>query len=148
MVPVDIRIAPYHSEWQKQSIALRHKILREPLGLHYTPQQLAEEKDEIHIVALNKNDVIAIGLLKDMGEGVLKMRQVAVAEDWQRSGIGTRLIQFIEQFARQHQYRKIVLHARDSAREFYARHGYIIEGDVFSEVGIPHYKMYKVIPRN
>ena len=38
---------------------------------------------------------------------------------------------------------KMILHARDSAMDFYLSLGYIVVGDSFEEVGIPHHKMEK-----
>jgi predicted GNAT family N-acyltransferase len=38
---------------------------------------------------------------------------------------------------------KMVLHARDSAIDFYLLLGYKIVGDPFEEVGIPHHRMEK-----
>lgn len=37
----------------------------------------------------------------------------------------------------------MVLHARDSALDFYLSLGYSIVGDPFEEVGIPHHRMEK-----
>ena len=37
------------------------------------------------------------------------------------------------------------LHARENVHKFYFKLGYRIEGDLFEEVGIPHYKMVKDI---
>jgi predicted GNAT family N-acyltransferase len=38
---------------------------------------------------------------------------------------------------------KMILHARDSALDFYLSLGYSIVGDQFEEVGIPHHRMEK-----
>jgi predicted GNAT family N-acyltransferase len=37
----------------------------------------------------------------------------------------------------------VVLHARETAVSFYKKLGYTKEGNVFEEVGIPHWKMTK-----
>ena len=39
--------------------------------------------------------------------------------------------------------KKMILHARDSALDFYVSLGYSIVGDQFEEVGIPHHLMEK-----
>jgi predicted GNAT family N-acyltransferase len=71
------------------------------------------------------------------------MRQVAVDTDCQQSGIGKLLVFFSEQYAKNNGFHTIELHARDAAKDFYLKQNYIVEGDVFTEVGIPHYKMKK-----
>lgn len=145
MENIDIQIVEYNSELQKKSIELRTKVLREPLGLAYTPEQLADEKEEIHIVALNKDEVVGVLVLKIMNGKLLKMRQVAVDTTVQKSGIGKLLVFFSEVYAKNHGYTIIELHARDVAKDFYLKLGYSIVGDKFTEVGIPHFKMKKEI---
>jgi predicted GNAT family N-acyltransferase len=141
---IDIQIVAFNSDLQNKSIELRTKVLREPLGLVYTAEQLAEEKDETHIVALLDNNVVGVLLLKKINGDILKMRQVAVDNNLQRSGIGKRLVAFSEVFAKQHCFKKIELHARDVAKDFYLSLGYVIVGAPFTEVGIKHFKMEKI----
>jgi N-acetylglutamate synthase-like GNAT family acetyltransferase len=88
MENIDIQVVEFNSPMQLKSVELRYKVLREPLGLVYTHEQLADEKDEAHIVALKQDEVVGVLLLKVAGAKVLKMRQVAVATDCQHSGIG------------------------------------------------------------
>ncbi|MBK9329331.1 MAG: GNAT family N-acetyltransferase [Sphingobacteriales bacterium] len=124
---------------------LRYKVLREPLGLVYTPEQLAGEKDEIHIVALINRKVTGVLLLKVIDGEVLKMRQVAVQSAVQLQGIGHQLVEVAEQYATRHGFKMIELHARDTAKDFYVKLNYQAIGDPFTEVGIPHYKMVKAL---
>lgn len=143
MENIDIQIVEYNSTLQKKSVELRYKVLREPLGLVYTAEQLAEEKDEIHLVAIQNDEVLGVVVLKKMDNTTLKMRQVAVDSDLQRTGIGKIMVVFSEQYALENGYTTIVLHARDTAKDFYLKLDYYIVGDRFVEVGIPHYEMKK-----
>ena len=142
---VYIQIVDFNSELQKKSIELRTKVLREPLGLVYTREQLEDEKDEIHIVAIIDNTIVGVLLLKKLDNERIKMRQVAVAIDLQKTGIGKKLVAFSEEFAQENGFIKIVLHARDTAKRFYQTLNYQIIGKSFMEVGILHYKMEKAI---
>lgn len=145
MENIHIQIADFNSELQKKSVELRYKVLREPLGLVYTAEQLEDERDEIHIVAVLNHKVAGIVVLKKADNNTLKMRQVAVDPDLQQSGIGKKMVVFSEQWAKDNHYRKIELHARDTAKEFYLKMDYTVVGDEFTEVGIPHFKMTKAI---
>jgi predicted GNAT family N-acyltransferase len=82
-----------------------------------------------------------------LGDGKLKMRQVAVAERAQRRGVGRVMVERSEEFARDHGFDEIVLNARETAVPFYLALGYDRIGDRFEEVGIPHWKMRKVVRR-
>lgn len=143
MESIEIQEVEYNSDWQKKSIDLRYSVLREPLGLTYTAQQLEEEKDEIHIIARVNDKIIGVLLLKIIDDKTLKMRQVAVDVNWQNKGIGRQLVEYGESYARKNKYAIIELHARDTAKNFYIKMQYRIIGDIFEEVGIPHFKMIK-----
>jgi ribosomal protein S18 acetylase RimI-like enzyme len=127
-----------------EAIGLRYEILRKPLGLTYTVEQLAEEWDDFHLVAYDA-DYEMIGYLnfRIVDEKTLKMRQVAIAERAQNRGIGSELVKFSEQFAKGKGYEKIILHARETAIPFYEKNKYRIFGEPFVEVGIAHRKMEK-----
>lgn len=71
------------------------------------------------------------------------MRQVAVASDCQRQGIGKALVSYAERYAAQHGYTEITAHARESALPFYEKLGYTRSGDRFVELGIPHIEVRK-----
>lgn len=145
---IQIRQVLFGSPEQQDTIELRRAILRLPLGLDFTKEELESEGDQIHIAAFQEDKPVAVLLFKpaatEMGT-VLKMRQVAVAAHLQGKGIGTKLIRFSEQWAGNAAYNKIELHARLSALDFYLNLGYHTEGPEFTEVGIPHRKMYKYL---
>jgi predicted GNAT family N-acyltransferase len=50
---------------------------------------------------------------------------------------------FAKKLALDKGYTKIMMHARDSALGFYEKMGYKIVGNMFNEVGLPHYFMEK-----
>lgn len=124
---------------------MRREVLRIPLGLDFTEDELEYEEAELHFVFRENNGMVAVGLFRVLDDKTLKMRQVAVKSDQQGKGIGKRLILGMEDWARTHQYRRIELHARSSALPFYLGMNYQMEGDIFEEVGIPHYFMFKQI---
>lgn len=150
---------PYHFVWVAhnspaylQTVALRDAVLRRPLGLQFTPEQLATEADQYHLagylnLSADENAlpsiVCCLILQKTDLSSRIKMRQVAVVEILQKQGIGGALCQFAEQWAAQQGYAYIYCHARDIAVPFYQKLGYQIEGAPFTEVGIKHYKMFK-----
>lgn len=142
---IDIQVVEFGSDIQHKSVELRFKVLREPLGLVYTAEQLEEERDEIHIVAQIDNKITGVLLLKKMNPDLLKMRQVAVDTHFQNYGIGRKMVEFCEQYAIEKGFNTIELHARDTAKDFYLKLDYKISGDEFLEVGIPHFKMEKLL---
>ena len=109
------------------------------------PLELAGEKDSFHL-ALSKGAVLVYCLvLKPLDELCIKMRQLAVRESSQGKGCGRELVNYAESFVRERGYAEIVLHARETARGFYWKLGYVAEGDFFTEVGLPHLLMRKML---
>jgi predicted GNAT family N-acyltransferase len=127
-----------------ESVQLRTKILREPLGLSFTTEQLAAEYLDTHFAAFDEEGVLrGILLMLPKDTEVVKMRQVAVAADVQGRGIGRALVVACEAWAKLNQFKTIELHARDYAISFYEKLGYECVGDWFSEVNILHKKLIK-----
>lgn len=129
-----------------EALAIRYEVLRKPLGLDYSLEQIAEEWDNIHIAAFHDNGQMTGYLnLTPVDDKVVKMRQVAVAPAHQGQGIGKAMVAYSEAVAKQRNFIEIVLHARKAAVPFYLGLNYEIVGDEFEEVSIPHFKMRKAI---
>lgn len=135
----------FGSELYQQTVELRTDILRKPLGMEFTAEQLDGEYDSWHLAGFDETgEVLACLILKPLPEPEqVKMRQVAVREAYQGKGLGSELVLAAEAFALQQNRPHIILHARNAAVNFYNRLQYQTVGDVFEEVGIPHYRMEK-----
>ncbi len=126
------------------AVRLRYEVLRKPLGLEYTPEQLAAEYNNHHLAAYSNNGQLLGYLnLTPSDGGVIKMRQVAVEPQAQGMGVGKKLVEASEVLARKIGYQNMVLHARETAVAFYEKLGYHKVGERFEEVTIPHFRMEK-----
>ena len=130
----------------KEAVKLREETLRKPLGRVFAPGELDEEKNHFHVVGLENNNLVATAVLVPEQE-CLKMQRVAVEAGLRDAGIGSKMISFCEEYARNKGFERVYCHARDSAVNFYLKNGYSGEGDYFSEDGIPHLKMSKAIEK-
>jgi GNAT superfamily N-acetyltransferase len=128
-----------------EAVRLRYQVLREPLGLDFTAEQLEAEYSDTHLALYQGGPLLAYLCLSPLRDKEIKMRQVAVRPDLQKTGIGTALVQAAEQLAKSLGFTKISMHARDTAIPFYERLGYKKEGKEFTEVNIPHFKLVKVV---
>jgi len=142
---MEIRIFKMSDMEYLLSLILRYKILRIPLGLTFSKDDLAKDKDDIHIGVFEGDEILASLILTDHGDHTMKMRQVAVDDRHQGLGIGRRLVEYADSYARENGYRLIHCHARDTAKAFYLSLGYKVVGDEFTEVGIKHYYMEKLL---
>ena len=138
-----LKLIDHGSKEYQQMVNLRNEILRKPLGLTFTPEELEKEKDEILIGAFEEEKMLGCCMLIKSDKETVRLRQMAVLNNLQGKGIGRALMQFAENIARDRGYRKIVMHARKSATGFYEKLGYQIAGNEFEEVTLPHYIMEK-----
>lgn len=138
------QIVPFATPEYHETILLRDDILRKPLGLEFSPEDLALEYDSYHLVLYDEHlSVAACLVLKPLSEDVAKMRQVAVRQKYQGMGLGKRLVHLSEIMLVKKGFKKLELHARKNVVPFYEKLGYAVEGKEFKEVGIPHLKMTK-----
>ena len=142
MDDVTFRVISHRSPEYYQALSVRHVLLREPLGLVYTEEDIAAESEALHLIGERFGEIIATLQLVVLADaGVMKMRQVAVTAAMQGKGIGAALVRNAEARASENGCRRIELHAREVVVDFYKTLGYGVEGERFMEVGIPHWKM-------
>jgi ribosomal protein S18 acetylase RimI-like enzyme len=142
-MPRIISEIPYGSDAYHATLALRDAVMRKPLGLKFTTDELERDRTDFHLARYEDGQLVACLVLSPLCATDIQMRQVAVAPELQGKGIGRALCQFAEDFARQHGFSRISLHARDTAIRFYEKLGYQRIGEPFEQVTIPHWEMQK-----
>jgi predicted GNAT family N-acyltransferase len=108
-------------------------------------QQVPEELEwddadraSVHALALDaEGRPIGTGRLLPDGH----IGRMAVVREWRRRGVGSAILGWLMASARQQGFHILHLHAQTHALHFYSKHGFIAQGDIFSEAGIPHRKM-------
>lgn len=81
----------------------------------------------------------AVGTGRLMRDG--RIGRMAVLSTWRGRGVGAAILEALMDEARRRGFRETHLHAQAHAKDFYARHGYAVEGDEYLEAGIPHVGM-------
>ena len=140
-----LKIIDHGTPEYQQMVKLREEILRKPLGLQFTPEELEGEKEHMLIAAVDDGTMRGCCMLVEENPQTVRLRQMAVTGDLQGKGIGRALMTFAENLARDHGYQTITMHARSNAIGFYEKLGYRIVGGEFEEVTIPHYVMEKAL---
>ena len=152
----EFREIAYGSDEYKTTLALRHQILREPLGLNLWHENLSVEIDQRHFTLWqragsltgsdnNAAQLLACVVIVPKGLGWVKLRQMAVNSRFQRRGLGQRLIAAVEDILVNEGVKQIELSARESAVAFYQASHYGCEGPAYVEVGLPHQRMTKML---
>ena len=96
-----------------------------------------QDNISLHFIVFDANKAIATArLLQNDSVG-----RVAVLEEFRGLGIGKLLMLEIIAQAKQQQRKKLQLSAQQHAISFYENLGFKVEGDFYSDCGIPHINM-------
>ena len=137
----------FGSDLMREAFGVRFEVFVVEQGV---PREL--EVDEFdpcatHLVAICDGQVVGTLRMLDH-DGAAKIGRVAVRAAARRTGIGARLMDRAAAIALERGFAEIILHAQVAVARFYRRLGYVEEGDLFDEAGIPHIAMRKRIVRH
>lgn len=95
--------------------------------------------DAVALHALALADGVPIGTARLLSDG--HIGRIAVLREWRGLGVGDALLAAMLNAARERGFDTALLNAQVQALDFYRRHGFEAEGDVYLDAGIPHRAM-------
>ena len=114
------------------------------------PAELEWDEDDataVHAVAYNRlGQAVATGRLLPAERGISKIGRMAVHQVLRGCGVGEQVLRALAEAAERRGDRVLKLHAQRTAKDFYARLGFLQEGEPFEEAGIPHLTMSRALP--
>ena len=141
-----IHIKPVETPEEREAVkALRRRVFVEEQGVREEEEYDTYDDAAYHAVALHQGQVIGTGRLFQDASGQSLIGRMAIEASWRRRGVGGQVLAFLEREAVQRGFGRLVLHAQTYVKDFYAQHGYQVEGDVFMEAGIEHVLMAKTL---
>ena len=126
----NIKFTQYGTKDYQDTLKLRNKVMRVPLGLDIYKEDLSSEKNSVIIGFFDNEQLLGVGVMSNKNS-VYKIEYLCVDSEIQSSGIGGKLLCCLEKIAIEKGAKKICMDARVSAEQFYLRHGYRLIGDVF-----------------
>ena len=125
---------------------LRWRILRAPWGKPEGSEKDTIETECIHIMVCIDEKILGVGRLQFNSENEAQIRYMAVEKEHEGKGIGTQVVNALEEKARAHNIKTIKLEARETAVGFYKKQGYELqEKTCLLFNSIQHYRMQKNI---
>ena len=110
-----------------------------------TEQSIPEEMEWDEFDAVSRHAIAedaagaAIGCGRLLPDG--HIGRLAVLSAWRGRGVGAALLRHLVDLARARGHVRAILNAQTQAMPFYARHGFVAEGDEYLEAAIPHRTM-------
>jgi predicted GNAT family N-acyltransferase len=125
---------------------LRDEVLRKPLGLSLSDEDLSGERTQLHFGLFEPGGrMVACVIAAPISENEARIRQMAVSPPHQGKGLGRRVMTEVEAELRRRGFTRFTLRARLSAVGFYEKLGYAAAGGEFVEHGIPHVTMMRAV---
>lgn len=127
------------------SIVIRNEVFRKPHGLDIKDDDLSSDKVVEMFGAYMKDKLIATIFLDIVDKDTIKIRNVAILDEYRGKGLGKYLMDHVEDIARERGYTKSVLMGRVSAEKFYNKLGYKTISEAYDYKTVPHVDMEKYL---
>jgi predicted GNAT family N-acyltransferase len=122
-------------------LRIRHRVFVEEQGVPAALEADGKDAEASHFLALLDGQPAGAGRLRVQGR-YAKLERIATLAEHRGLGIGRRITEAMRDRAlRAHPGSIPFLHAQGSAVGFYRKLGWVMEGPVFHEAGIPHQAM-------
>jgi len=103
-----------------------------------------DELDAVYKHAIAEDSTgAAIGCGRLLPDG--HIGRLAVLSGWRGRGVGAALLRELVGLARARGLPRAILNSQTQAMPFYARHGFVADGDEYLEAGIPHWTMTRAL---
>lgn len=130
------------SEEVRAAQNLRIRVFCEEQGVDPAAELDGRDGEAVHLVCVEEGSVVGTCRLRYVA-GTCLLGRMAISPERRRSGLGWRLLEAADRDARSRGAQSIRLHAQLHAESFYARGGFVRQGEEFVEEGIRHVLMEK-----
>ena len=125
----------------KSAHVVREEVFQKGQGIDKNLDFDGKDIDCLQIVAMDEGKPVGTVRLRKIDDKTMKVERLAVLVDFRKNGVGKEIMLEAVKIAKSENIKKLVLNSQMSAKVFYDKLGFIPEGEVFEEVGIPHIKM-------
>ncbi len=127
----------------KSAFEVRRQVFVEEQGISEDIELDGNDGKALHMIARDGDTVIGTARVLFLAAGQAKIERMAILKPFRRKGIGTGVINFLDEILRNRQINQVFLHAQYPVIGFYKSCGFKESGSPFREAGIGHIKMQK-----
>jgi predicted GNAT family N-acyltransferase len=137
---IAVRWAVGDADW-RDVLALRIEVFVNEQGCPADEEPDALDSEARHLMAVAEEMVVGCARVIDKGPGKAKIGRVAVRRDRRGEGIGASIMRFALRQLSVEGCHEVSLEAQVPVIPFYERLGFVAEGPVYLDAGIPHRHM-------
>ncbi|MHB8656977.1 MAG: GNAT family N-acetyltransferase [Solirubrobacteraceae bacterium] len=128
----------------QRALELRYQVFCLEQGVPRREERDGRDEDGLHLVAVSGAELLGTCRIVIVGT-TAQFSRLVVRASARRRGIATALLQAADRETLAAGGRRLVLHAQTYARALYESAGYHARGREFTEAGIEHVAMEKVL---
>ena len=147
MKTLEIVLLPWELASQA-SYPIRKQVFIHEQGV---PEELElDELDSLasHALAYQDGQCVGTARLVDLEDGNAQIGRMAVLANFRGQGVGRRLLEELVLAAKAEKFATLILHAQLTAIPFYEKLGFVAQGPIYDEAGIPHRNMMLILSRS
>ncbi|SMB79629.1 Predicted N-acyltransferase, GNAT family [Desulfonispora thiosulfatigenes DSM 11270] len=124
---------------------IREKVFVEEQGFQNEFDEIDDKAT--HLIITDNGKAVATGRLfiSNTKENVYTIGRVAVLLEYRNLNLGNKVLEFLEEKAKEEGSHKIELSAQCEVQRFYEKNGYIAKGDIYYDEFCPHIQMEKIL---
>lgn len=130
------------ASWQTEAneiLSVREKVFICEQGISEDIVQDGRDAQYFHVLARDQQgEAVGTGRLSPKGH----IGRLSVTIPFRNHGIGNLMLLKLVEIAARENIPEVYLNSQTHAVEFYANAGFVTQGPVFMEAGIPHQRMY------
>lgn len=139
---LQIKLAVTEEE-KELAFSIRRKVFVEEQGIPLHLEIDEHDATATHFIILEDETPIAAARLRETELNVGKVERVCVLSEHRGKHLGVRVMEALENHAKNLGWNKLKLHAQSYAVPFYEKLRYIVTSPEFIDAGIPHRAMEK-----
>ncbi|MDZ8185556.1 MAG: GNAT family N-acetyltransferase [Nostoc sp. ChiSLP02] len=123
--------------------AIRKSVFQDEQGVDDALEFDGNDEISDHLIAYLDDKPVGTTRIRYLDDQTAKIERLAVLSRFRGQGIGKKITENALLFLASKNIREVVIHAQDYVKSLYQKLGFVEEGEIFEEVGIPHVKMRK-----
>ena len=143
---LEILMKPWQ-ECSQEAYLIREKVYIQEQGVPEDMELDGLDPTAKHALAYEGPLCVGTARLVHLAHYQAQIGRMAVLSDFRNRGVGKAILKHLIALAKEEGVLSLTLHSQVSVIPFYAKLGFVAEGPIYDEAGIPHRNMMLLLPQ-